>query len=410
MTYQQLENIQLTYRRKICIFGTGLIGRTWGYDVLIAAGFKVDYYYDNKLSAGMEIRDGIKTIDFSDLRSQKDNLLVFVAVAEKYHHDIQRQLQQSGISNYFMLGYDFLQEICESVIASQNKVVIDRYKLIVDDAAFLKKQFYYKLGYELDLDNPRTFNEKLQWLKIHDRNPEYTKLVDKYEFKNHIEKVLGKEFVIPTLGVWDRVEDIEWDKLPKQFVLKCTHDSGSVIICRDKSSFDVKKASEQLKNAMNRNFYWILREWPYKDVVPRILAEEFLESKEGELTDYKFFAFDGQVKSMFIATDRENKLEETKFDFFDRDFKHLDLINGHPNAYQVPEKPSAYEKMITLTERLTKGIPHVRVDFYEVNGKIYFGEFTFSHWSGVVPFEPYKWDEIWGEWIKLPGQKKENSQ
>ena len=352
--------------------------------------------------AGKEIMDGIETVDFSYLCQNKDTVYVFVTMKEKNQGIIKEQLEKNGISNYVLMNRLFLQEICESVLDSKNRDVIDRYRNVVDDGEFLKKQFPYRVGYELNLDNPRTFNEKIQWLKLYDRNPSYVGLVDKKEFKTYIREVLGSEYVVPTLGVWDCVEEIEWDKLPERFVLKCTHDSGSAIICKDKATFDIEAACKKLSNDLKKNFYWLGREWPYKDVMPRIIAEELLGDNDEEVTDYKFFAFDGEVKAMFIATDRSNELEETKFDFFDKDFKHLDLINGHPNAYKLPQKPATFDEMVALTERLSKGFPHLRIDYYDVNGRIYIGEFTFSHWSGLVPFEPYKWDEIWGGWIALP--------
>ena len=226
-------------------------------------------------------------------------------------------------------------------------------------------------------------------------------MVDKYDAKQYVADIIGEEYIIPTLGIWERAEDIEWDKLPNQFVLKCTHDSGGLVICKDKAKLDITKATRELRKGLKRDYYWRNREWPYKDVKPRIIAEQYMEDEFGELRDYKFFCFDGKMKAMFIATDR-SKESETCFDFFDADYNHLDFRNGHPNAKVWPQKPQTYEKMIKLAERLSKGIPCLRVDLYDVNGKIYFGELTFSHWSGLKPFEPRDWDYQFGEWIELP--------
>lgn len=277
---------------------------------------------------------------------------------------------------------------------------------IMSDEAHLKKEYYLTLGKKLDLDNPVSFNEKIQWLKLHDRKPFYTTLVDKFEVKKYVASVIGEEYIIPTIGVWEKFSDIDFETLPNQFVLKCTHDSGGLLICKDKRNFDLKSAKKKIEHCLRRKYYYIHREWPYKDVVPRIIAEPYIEDKKtGELRDYKFFAFNGEVKVVFVATGRQNPDMETTFDFFDMDYKHLDIVNGHPNAEIIPEKPKNFEKMKELAKVLAKDIPHIRVDFYEVNEKIYFGELTFSHWSGMVPFEPVEWDYILGSWLELP---KEN--
>ena len=274
---------------------------------------------------------------------------------------------------------------------------------LMPDEAYLKCMYKAYLGKKLNLKNPQTFNEKLQWLKLYDRKREYIKIVDKFEVKEYISDKIGKEYIIPTLGVWDKFDDIDFDALPKQFVLKCTHDSGSVVICRDKSKFDAEAAKKKLARKLKSNLFWHGREWPYKNVKPRIIAEQFMEDeKTSELRDYKFFFFDGAVKALFIATDRQKEGEEVKFDFFDPDFNRLQFRQGHPNATVLPDKPLCFEKMKELAAKLSVGIPHVRVDFYEVNGKIYFGEMTFFHFCGIVPFNPEEWDKKFGDWITLP--------
>lgn len=275
------------------------------------------------------------------------------------------------------------------------------------DAAYIKLMFRARMGKKLNLNNPQTFSEKLQWLKLYDRKPEYTRMVDKYEVKQYIAEKIGQQYIIPTLGVWDRFEDIDFDSLPDQFVLKCTHDSGGLVICRDKGKLDKEAAKKKIEKCIKRNYYLHSREWPYKNVKPRIIAETYMEDEvTAELRDYKFFCFDGQVKALFIATERGSKTEETKFDFFDEKFNHLPFTNGHPNAATMPKKPISFERMKELAAVLSKGIPHLRVDFYEVNGKMYFGELTFSHWSGMMPFEPEEWDSIFGSWIQLPKGNK----
>ena len=204
-------------------------------------------------------------------------------------------------------------------------------------------------------------------------------MVDKAEVKNYVSEKIGNKYVIPTLGVWDKFEDIDFDALPEQFVLKCTHDSGGVIICKDRSSFDIKAARKKLNKFLKRKYFYIWREWPYKNVKPRIIAEKYMEdSKTSELRDYKYFCFGGEAKMIFIASDRQKKNVETKFDFFDMDYNLLPFTNGHPNAKIAPEKPVCFDEMRALAEKLSANIPHVRVDFYEVDGKVYFGELTFT--------------------------------
>ena len=272
----------------------------------------------------------------------------------------------------------------------------------MNDSEYLKKIFVVRCGYELDLTSPRSYNEKLQWLKLHDRNPEYSKMVNKYEVKEYVADKIGENYIIPTLGVWDNFDDIDFNSLPDQFVLKCTHDSGGLVICKDKSTLNKTRAKKKINKSLKRDYYLTGREWPYKNVKPRIIAEEYMEDeKTAELRDYKFFCFDGEVKALFIATERQKPGEEVKFDFFDENFNHLPIRQGHPNAKVPPKKPEKFEEMKVLAAKLSEGIPHVRVDFYEVNGKIYFGEMTFFHFSGMMPFEPREWDNVFGGWVNI---------
>ena len=279
--------------------------------------------------------------------------------------------------------------------------------LIISDRLFLRVKYRLKMGRWPNFKNPHTYTEKLQWLKIYGRRPIDTLLSDKYAVKDYIAQTIGKEYVIPLLGVWDRFEEIDFDKLPNQFVLKCTHDSGGVVICKDKMTFDKAKANVVLSRSQKHDYFMISREHAYKNIPRRIIAEEYMEDKHTkELRDYKFFCFNGVPKLLFVASDRQVKGEETKFDFFDMSYNHLPFTNGHPNANVLPERPVCFEEMKSLAKKLSENIPHVRVDFYEVNGKVYFGEMTFSHWGGMVPFKPEEWDETIGEWIVLPQKNK----
>jgi len=269
---------------------------------------------------------------------------------------------------------------------------------LVPDGLYLKWKYRLQMGRGLDLRNPKTYNEKLQWLKIHCRRPEFVMMSDKYLVKDYVAGLIGKEYVVPLLGVWENAGDIDFSLLPGSFVLKCTHDSGSVFVVHGKDTADERAIKASLGKALKSRFYRISREWVYKGIHPRIIAESCLE---GEINDYKFFCFDGNPAYMFIATGRNDESRETCFDFYDMDFRHIDVKQGHPNAPVPPEKPEQWEKMKELSAKLSKGIPHVRVDFYESGGKLYFGEFTFFHWGGYFPFCPDDLDREMGELIKI---------
>lgn len=281
--------------------------------------------------------------------------------------------------------------------------ILVRIAPIIPDKLYLKMLYFATMGKILNLDNPVSFSEKLQWLKLYDRNPNYTKMVDKIEAKKYVASIIGNNYIIPTIAEYNSVEEINWESLPDQFVLKCTHDSGGIVVCSNKSELDIESSINKLRNSLKKSYYPQNREWPYKNVKPRLICEKYMVDESGyELKDYKWFCFNGEVKALFIATDRNNPNEETKFDFFDADFNHLPFTNGHPNSKRKIKKPKGFKKMKELASILSKGFPHLRVDFYDINGKIYFGELTFFHWSGLMPFYPDKWDYKFGSWIKLP--------
>ena len=275
------------------------------------------------------------------------------------------------------------------------------------DKAYLKFMYRVRMGKKLNLKNPQTFNEKLQWLKLYDRKPEYTVMVDKEAVKQYVADKIGAEYIIPTLGVYNNFDEIDFDKLPNQFVLKSTHDSGGVIICKEKSTLDKIMAKEKIERSLKTNYFWRGREWPYKNLKPRIIAEKYMVDESGyELKDYKFFCFDGVPKFLLVAKDRE-KGKEAKYDYFDENFNHLPFTKGHPSSEPPYFKPDGFEEMKELAEKLSKDIPHVRVDLYNINGKIYFGELTFYPASGFGGFQPEEWDHKIGEWLKLPKTNKE---
>ena len=279
------------------------------------------------------------------------------------------------------------------------KAFVHIFARFYDDRTFLERMYFFKMGKKLNLDSPQTFNEKMQWLKLHDRKPEYTAMVDKFAAKEYVAGVIGQEHIIPTIGVWDRPEDIDWESLPQQFVLKVTHDSGGLVVCTDKSSLDKEAAVRQLRSALKTDYYIGSREWPYKDVPKRIIAEQYIGDN---LTDYKVMCFGYSRKVILVCRDRFSSSGLTE-DFFDEQWNHLDVKRpDHPNAAKAIERPSELEEMLALADKLSVGIPFIRVDFYTANGKVYFGELTLYPASGMTPFVPDSIDKEWGGWITLP--------
>lgn len=277
----------------------------------------------------------------------------------------------------------------------------------LNDEAYLKITFRRNMGYWPNLKEPKTFNEKLQWLKLYDRKPEYTIMVDKVKAKDYVAGIIGEEHIIPTLGVWERPEDIDFDALPNQFVLKCNHNSGTgMYICKDKSKVtpkEWKNVLKELRKGLRENYYLHCREWPYKDVPRRILAEKFMVdgSQNDGLKDYKFMCFDGKVNCSFVCSDRSND-EGLKVTFFDNQWNKLPFTRHYPASDKEIDRPSQLQAMIACAEKLSKDIPFVRTDFYEIDGKYFFGELTFFPGSGMEEFTPDEWDEKIGSWIKLP--------
>lgn len=278
---------------------------------------------------------------------------------------------------------------------------------LFSDRQYLQCLYKLRVGKRLNLKNPQTFSEKLQWLKLYNRKPEYAEMVDKIEAKKYVARVLGtEENIIPTLGVWDNPEDINFDALPNQFVIKCNHNSGGLFVCKDKSEVTTVKwrqIVDGLKRSLKYNYYWYTREWPYKDVKRRVLVEKYMceqKSIGGDLTDYKWFCFNGVPKYCQVISGRNTKL---CIDFFDLDWKHQEFHEPrqYPFAKEQPARPSKLNEMIQLATRLSMGQPFIRVDFYEINGKVYFGELTFFPTDGMGLFEPEQYDRILGDYINL---------
>lgn len=290
-------------------------------------------------------------------------------------------------------------------------VLLEHFGQWLPDSIYLKIMFRMRIGHRLHLRNPKTFNEKIQWLKLYNRRPEYTMMVDKYAVKDYVARIIGKDYIIPTLGVWEKPEDIDFDSLPNQFVLKTTHGGGStgVIVCKDKSCFDREKAIRRLKHGMKQDIYKYQKEWPYKNVHRRIIAEEYINPETGkkDLPDYKFYCFNSEPKFMLLITERELAVD-ARCDYYDMDFNHLPFKWAYPTS-ETPATtpPPSFDKMKELAAKISKDLPHARIDLYNVGGKIYFGEITMYHGGGFCKFDPQEWDYKFGEWITLP--KKYNN-
>ena len=271
----------------------------------------------------------------------------------------------------------------------------------MDDEKYLIRKYNYLFNDKLDFDNLCTFNQKLQWLKIHDRDKRYVTMVDKYEVKNLVAKMIGEEYIIPTFGVWDSFDKIDFDNLPDKFVLKCTHDSGGNIIVHDKKKLDKKFAEDKLSHCLKRNYFYTTREWPYKEVKPRIIAEKFMTNEDSnDLKDYKFFCFNGQVK--FFKIDL-NRFKNHRANYYDCSGNILPFgeVICPPDFEADINMPYNLELMINLAEKMSKNITFIRIDFYEVNRKVYFGEFTFYPASGFGKFLPEEWDNKIGKLLEL---------
>lgn len=279
------------------------------------------------------------------------------------------------------------------------------------DRLYLQLFYFAACGRFINFKNPIGFNEKQQWLKIYDQHPEYGQLVDKLAVRSHIDKILGPGHLFPLLGQWRNFDEIDFTKLPNEFVLKCNHDSGSTKVITNQSKLSLEEKDELRRhfnkrmNRMKGDFYYAGREYPYKGIERYIIAEQLMHDKENpdkSIEDYKFFCFNGIPKIMFVATDRST---DCRFDFFDMDFNHLDIVNIHPQANKPISKPKHFDEMKKIAEKLSSGMKFVRIDLYELNNTIYFGEYTFFHGGGFALFYPLEWERKLGDWIDLNSPK-----
>ncbi len=276
---------------------------------------------------------------------------------------------------------------------------------ILPDKLYLQLMYFKHFRKFINFNNPKNFNEKIQYLKLKYRSNELTEMADKYKVKQYVSKLIGNEYVIPTLGVWSTTEEINFNELPKKFVLKCNNDSGGVVICKDKQALNIEETKKFLNSRLNNNGFWYGREWPYKNIKPCIIAEKYMENNgQNELIDYKFFCFNGQPKVVLVCSERfaSNNMCKT---YFDENWSLLNIMEANHRIDKEQKKPQSFEKMKTISQKLAKGMPFVRIDFYEIEGSLYFGEITFFPASGLEKFKPEKWNNIFGDMIDISKYK-----
>lgn len=281
--------------------------------------------------------------------------------------------------------------------------LLKRFLQFVPDKPYICLQYFRSFHRFPDLKNPKTFTEKLQWNKLYDRNPIYTVMADKILVKDYVGKIIGPEYIIPTLKIWQNVNDISLEDLPDKFIIKCNHNSHSKALCTNKSTFDLDAVKKELGPHLHANGFWYGREWPYKNITPCVFAEQLLESPDGDLKDYKVMCFNGKAKLVMLNSNRFlGELEEA---IYDLEWNKTDITQGYTSSKTYP-KPENFEEMIQLSELLAKDISHVRVDWYNINGQLFFGEMTFFDGSGFVPFDNPEHDLLLGSWVSL-GEKHE---
>lgn len=385
--------------KKACIYGAGEIGSFFGYMLVKDLGFKIECYID-----------GVKKGKCNDLEintpewllQRKRNFFVFVAVEGNPGKEICDFLRSNDVESYFWIcegGDEWLSEIGEYLATTNDIELKEKFVNFIDDKKYLELRFKKRMGYIPDFDNPKTFNEKINWLKLHDHKPEYTIMADKFGVKEFIDKTIGQEYVIPLLGVWEDFDDINFDLLPNQFVLKCTHDSGSVVICRDKGTFDYQNARIRLEKRLKMNYFWPDREWVYRGIKQQIIAEKYVSDGNDSLIPYKIFNFKG--KPEIIQVIQGDKTSEESIDYYDTKWNLLDLHQNFPNSSKHIPKPKELGRILELSSKLSKGIPFVRTDFYIIDGHVFFSEFTFYSDSGAERFYPDHWDKDLGDLIDI---------
>ncbi len=372
--------------KEICIWGFGKIGKSYALLTLKCAGSKVVCYCDSQYQPG-ESFEGIPLISKQSLFNMKNIFVVIAIKSIDAQDEILEELKNHSI-NAMVFDNCTFSDICRSIDSASDHSIKEKYKILIDDSLYLKNMFKLTIGKELFLDNPRSFNEKLLWLKINDRKDIYKKIVDKAEVKSIVGETIGDGYIIPTYGVYNRFEDIPFDRLPDSFVMKCTHDSGSTVICKDKRILDFGKAKKKINRALSTNMYWSGREWPYKNITPRIIIEKYMGE---DLIDYKFMCYGGEPYYVFTCSER-NSSTGLKVTWFTSQWERLDFKRHYPASTVTIDRPRYLGRMIELARELSRNSTFMRTDFYEIDNSIWFGELTLYPGAGFEEFDPYDWD------------------
>lgn len=408
MKYEELEAVKNNFcgGGYKCLFGAGMIGCTWAYDLLKAMGFHIDFYCDNNKTEGQIIRDEIKVISPETLYSLKENVLVFITVDDKYQDEIRMQLVRNGIKNIIDMGVIFLQKFIESLVNMDDAVVRKRFSFLLDDGEYVSRQFKYMLGYELNLQNPKTMNEKIQWLKLYDRNPLYTKLADKYAVREYISECFGLEYLVPLLFKTPDWNELTYENIPNEpCIIKTNHGCGDYQIIRDKDSVNWKEIRDKFKKNILKNIYYSTREYQYKNMKPFIIIEKLLLLPNGKIPDdYKLHFINGECEFIYCSIDREG---ENYRKVYDINWKPMEFVwTSRANSLERLKgsdirKPAKFDKMLEIGREISKNIRYVRVDFYEVEEHLYCGEITFHHGAGYDSFYPVEYDLYFGKKLCL---------
>lgn len=406
MECQRLVNEIYGWDGEVCLFGAGECGITWGYDLCIKMGLNIAFYCDNNC-AGV-IKNGLKVYSADYLEDKVDDILVIIPVYGISGLQIKLQLEDMGVKNIFWLcdsDDEPENELLDYLEKNNEFELIEKLQPVIGDEAYIHRWYKKRFGEEVNLDEPITYNEKIQWLKLHDRKEIYTKLVDKYAVKEYIKNLIGGNYIIPTIGVYSNFSEIDFSKLPERFVIKCTHDSGSIIVCLDKDKLDMDQLDSYFSSKLLKNAYYQGREWSYKNVKPRIIVEEYIEELGESLKDYKVHCFNGEPTFIQVIGDRDLQNHTAKQLIYNFDWDLQAWSFGDYPRYSIPlKKPERLKELYDVCKALCRDMIYVRLDFYICDKGVKFGEFTFYPLNGCYERNE-EWtfavDKMLGDLIKI---------
>jgi len=397
---KKFVDLSMQWNGKVCIYGAGRIGTGWAYDLVHTfAGMNVDSYVDSYRFGGEAHGIAINGIEY--IKENAKDLLCFVAMAGENAKEVYIKLQELSVAEIIVINGEWnIDDVAQYVCEYCTQEVIEKYHKLTDDKQYLVRYFKEHMGYEFDIDNPRTFNEKLQWLKVNERNPILTILADKYRVRDYMREHFGEEYLIPLLFDTDDYRQITKENIPDEHcIIKSNCGCHDFHIIRDRNLVNIEELQNQYKRLMEANFYYVNREWHYKDIKPRIIIEKLLETKEGKIpNDYKLTFFNGELQFIYCTIDREGA-----------DYRKIYSPNWEPMRFSMaapmeicdkyPEiaPPKSLDEMIRIGKEMASKLRYVRMDYYDVDGKLYFGEVTLCHGAGCNKFYPPEYDYLLGE-------------